>query len=272
MIRYNKELVNKINKTVQNYNAKIRRLQKQNPSLSLPEKISAKSLKNMSDTRKELNRNLQKLKRFSVRGSENNIILPTGEIISEYELSELKRESARLQRNLTRRINELASTTPKVAGIKQDYTYAEMGDMRLNNLIAKRDTLARMNKNIRKTGSLKNFAKLIETTRNKQNYQISIFRNNYIDKMFAYQGYAIGYDREKINTIKEKLNKLSDKDFLRFFDEEKIMQMFRDKYIDSTKLKGDAYFSYEEEMNNMFDELYNNIDDYLKDYKSFNNA
>ena len=100
------ELVNKINKTVQNYNAKIRRLQKQNPSLSLPEKISAKSLRNMSDTRKELNRNLQKLKRFSKRGVEENIVLPTGEIVSNYELSELKRESARLQRNLTRNANQ----------------------------------------------------------------------------------------------------------------------------------------------------------------------
>lgn len=269
MIRYNKELVNKINKTVQNYNAKIRRLQKQNPYLSLPEKVSAKSLRNMSETRQELNRNLNRLKRFSKRGVEENIILPSGDIISVYELKELKRESARLQRNLTRRINELASTTPKVAGVKQDYNYAEMGDMRLNNMIAKRNTLASMSKNIRKTGNIKNFIKLIETTRNKQNYQISIFRNNYIDKMLTYQAYSIGYDKEKINIIKEKLNKLSDKDFLKFFDEEKLVQMVRDKYIDSTKLKGNDYFSFEEEMNNIFDELYENIDDYLKDYKSY---
>lgn len=270
MIRYNKELVNKINKTVRNYNAKITRLQKQNPALSLPEKISAKSLRNMSDSRQELNRNLNKLRRFSTRGIENNIILPSGEIISYYELSELKRESARLQRNLTRRINELASTTPKVAGIKQDYNYAEMGDMRLNNMIAKRDTLKRMSKNITKTGSIKNFTKLISTTRNKQNYQISIFRNNYIDKMLTNQAYSVGYDKEKINAIKEKLNRLSDKDFLKFFDEEKLVQMVRDKYIDSTKLKGETYFSYENEMNNIFDELYNNLDEYLKEYSSFN--
>ena len=270
MIRYNKELVNKINKTVQNYNAKIRRLEKQNPALSLPEKIKAKSLKNISNSRQELNRNLAKLKRFSARGAEENIILPSGDIISVYELSELKRESARLQRNLTRRINELAGTTPKVAGVKQDYNYAEMGDMRLNNMIAKRNTLKQMTKNITKTGSLSNYKKLIETTKNKQNYQISIFRNNYIDKMLTYQAYSIGYDKEKINVIKEKLNRLNDKDFLKFFDEEKLVQMVRDKYIDSTKLKGDAYFSFEEEMTNIFDELYNNIDDYLKDYKSYN--
>lgn len=272
MIRYNKELNDKITKTVRNYNAKINRLSKINPSLALPEKISAKSLKNMSDTRKELNRELAKLKRFSKRGAEDTIILPSGEFVSVYELSELKRESARLQRNLTRRINELASTTPKVAGIKQDFNYAQMGDMRLNNMIAKRDTLKAMSRTVTKGGNLKNFITLLKTTRNKQNYQISMFRNNYIDKMLAYQAYAIGYDSEKINVIKAKLNKLSDKDFLRFFDEEKLVQMIRDKYPDLKNMSGDAYFSYEKEMTDIYDELYNNIDDYLKDYKSFNLA
>lgn len=270
MIRYNKELVNNINKTVRNYNAKINRLAKLNPSLALPEKVSARSIKNASDTRKELLRNLNKLKRFSVRGAEDTIILPSGELVSKYELNELKRESARLQRNLTRRINELAGTTPKVAGIKQDYTYAQMGDMRLNNMIAKRDTIKRMSKTLSSGGNLKNFMKLLETTRNKQNYQISIFRNNYIDKMLTYQAYSIGYDSEKLNVIKAKLNKLSDKDFLKFFDEEKIVQMVRDKYIDTSKLKGDSYFSYEQEMTDIFDELYDNIDEYLKVYKSYN--
>lgn len=270
MIRYNKELTDKINKTVRNYNAKITRLQKLNPSLALPEKTSAKKIRLMSDSRKELNRNLASLKRFSKRGAEDTIVLPSGDLISYYELKELRRESARLQRNLTRRINELAGTTPKVAGVKQDYTYAEMGDMRLNNMIAKRDTLRRMSKNIGRGGDLKNFIKLLETTKNKQNYQISIFKNNYIDRMLTNQAYSIGYDKEKINTIKGKLNKLSDKDFLRFFDEEKIVQMVRDKYIDASKLHGDTYFSYEEEMRDIFNELYDNIDEYLKDYSSYN--
>ena len=270
MIRYNKALVDKINKTVRNYNANINRLQKVNPSLALPEKMTATSLRNMSENRQELNRNLAKLKRFSKRGAENTIVLPSGDFISEYELNELKRESARLQRNLTRRINELASTIPKVAGVKQDYTYAEMGDMRLNNMIAKRDTLKRMSKNISVGGDLKNFTKLIETTRNKQSYQISIFKNNYLDKMLMYQAYSIGYDQNRINEIKEKIIRLSDRDFLKFFDEEKIVQMVRDKYQDSKAMTGDTYFSFEEQMRDIFDELYENIDEYLKDYKSYN--
>lgn len=270
MIRYNKLLNDRIKKTVNNYNAKIRRLQKQNPALSLPEKVKTTTIKNLSNSRKDLEKTLKSLQRFSKRGVENNIILPTGELISAYELNELKRESSRLQRNLTKRINYLAGLFPKVKGVKQDYTYAQMGDMRLNNMIAKRDELRRQRRSVTKTGALKNFMKLIETTRNKQNYQISIFRNNYMDKMLFSQAYFIGYDQEKINFIKQELEKLNDSDFLKAFDEEKNFQMVRDKYPDSHELKGDRYFAYEQEMTKIYDDLYENITKYLKDYKSYN--
>lgn len=270
MIRYNKELINKINKTVRNYNAKIRRLEKQKPSLSLPEKISTKNLKNISYNRTELYRNLEKLKRFSVRGAENNIILSSGEIITNYEINELKRESLRLQRNLTRRINKLAETKPKIKGIKQDFTYAEMGDMHLNNLIIKRDTLKEKTKNIINEGSFHNLKNLVKTVRERQEYQISIFRNKYVDKILGYQVYNIGYDREKYKKIKSELNKLSDKDFLKFFDTEKLIQAIRDKYRESTKITGENYFDYEQELNDILDNLSKDIKKYLKDYKSYN--
>lgn len=269
MIRYNKELNDKITKTVRNYNAKINRLSKTNPALALPEKVTAKSLKNITDNRTELNRELAKLKRFSKRGAENTIILPSGDLVSNWELSELKRESARLQRNLTRRINELASITPKVKGIKQDYTYAQMGDATLNNYIVKRDALKKLSKGLGSTNNLKNAINYINKIQKQQARKISVFRDNYINKMFAWQGYAVGYDNERINEIKEKLNKLSDKDFLRFFDEERIMKKIQEMYAVMESNVKNNYFAYEQEMTEIFDELYNNLDEYLKDYKSY---
>lgn len=266
MIRYNKQLNDKITKTVRNYNAKINRLQKKNPYLALPEKVTATSIKNISDTRKDLNRELAKLKRFSKKGAENTIVLPSGEMVSEYELSELKRESARLKRNLTKRINQLAGTVPKVAGVKQDFTYAEMGDMRLNNMIAKRNELIKLDKQIFKGSSIKEYSNLISKTRNKQKYQIDIFKNNYLDKMLFSQAYLIGYDQEKINTIKEKLSTLSNKDFLKAFDEEKLLQMVRDKYRKSGDVAN--FWTYQQDLINIYDELYNNIDKIVSDYSS----
>lgn len=264
MIRYNKVTNDNITKVVRNYNAKITRLSRSNPYLSLPEKASVRNIKKEASNRQDLKRILNSLKRFSKRGAENNVILPSGEMISAYELSELRRESARVQRNLTRRINKLAGIKPKVAGVIQDYTYAEMGDMRLNNMIAKRDTLKAKTKNLTK-GNIKEFARYLEKTRNKQNYQINLFKNNYLDKMLFAEGYMIGYDMDKINTIKEKLGTLSNKDFLKVFDEEKLFQMIRDLY---PKNGDNSYYAFEDQLTMVYDELYNNIDDIVATYSS----
>lgn len=256
----------KLTKAVRNYNAKISRLQKTNPSLALPDKVSVRQIKQISGNRAEVLRTLNSLKRFSKRGAEETIVLPSGELISKYELEELKRESARLKRNMTKRINILASTKPKVAGIEQDYTYAEMGDMHLNNLIAKRNALRNLDKNLGKDINIKDYINFLKKTRNKQNYQIDIFKSNYLDKMLFSQAYFIGYDQEKIKTIKEKLNTLSNKDFLKAFDNEKLIQMIRDMYQDLTK--SGNYFIFEEQLTNVYDELYNNIDNIVSDYSS----
>lgn len=266
MIRYNKITNDKIAKTVRNYNAKIKRLQRSNPYLALPDTITVKKIKAMSNTRDDLNRNLNSLKRFSKRGAENTVILPSGEMISSYELKELRRESARLQRNLTRRINKLAGIKPKVAGVEQDYTYAEMGDMRLNNMIAKRNLLREKTKKLSE-GNIKEFQAFLNKTRNKQNYQINMFKNNYLDKMLFREGYMIGYDIDRINEIKEKLNTLSNRDFMRVFDEEKLFQMVRDMYPKAGNETGD-YFVFEEQLTDVYDELYNNIDDIIATYSS----
>ncbi|MEE3324819.1 MAG: hypothetical protein VZR33_05740 [Methanosphaera sp.] len=259
-------LNSKLTKVVRNYNAKITRLSKINPSLALPEKTSVRKIKQESGNRQEILRTLNALKRFSKRGVEETVILPTGELVSKYELNELKRESARLKRNLTKRINTLASTKPKVAGIEQDYTYAEMGDMRLNNMIAKRNALRSFDKSLGKTTSVKDYMKFLTKTRNKQNYQIDIFKSNYLDKMLFSQAYFIGYDDEKIKVIKDKLGNLSNKDFLKAFDNEKLIQMIRDMYQDLTKTGN--YFIFEEQLTNVYDELYNNIDNIVSDYSS----
>lgn len=274
MIRYNKRLNNTISKVVKNYNAKISRLEKKNPYLALPDKISVKKLKAESETRKELTRQIESLKRFSKKGAENTVILPSGEMVSQYELNEIKRETARLKRNLTRRINELARTTPKTAGKLEGFTYAEMGSPRLNNMIAKRDTLKLMEKDFYegKDVSYKTFARLLKTIRHKQNYQTEIFKNNYLDNMLFGQAYFIGYDQNKVNHIKEEMNKLSNRDFLKAFDEETLFQQIRDKYKEFKMVHGDNYFLYADELSEIYDNLYENIEKYLKAYPSYINA
>lgn len=269
MIRYNKITNDKITKTVRNYNAKIKRLQRTNPYLALPDTITVKKVKGMVENRKDLNRTLNKLQRFTRKGAENTIILPSGELISAYELGEIKRESARLQRNLTRRINKLGTTQIKEEGKEIGFNYFQVGDMRLNNMIAKRNRLKNDLKKLLTTNELNisEYLAFMGKTRNKQNYQTEIFKNNYLDKMLFREAYMIGYDMDRINEIKEKMSKLTNQQFLNAFDSEKTIQMIRDMYPKSKNgnSAGD-YFVFEEQLNEVYDSLYENIDKIVADY------
>ncbi len=66
-IRWKNTDTEELNRTVKNFNAKISRIEKKNPELknALPERISARQLKKMINTRQDLKRELNSLKRFT---------------------------------------------------------------------------------------------------------------------------------------------------------------------------------------------------------------
>ena len=123
-IRYDKELTKEINKTIKNFNQKITRLEKLEKQL-LPEKITKKELKEIT-TRSELRRKLKELQRFSKRGAEDIIETSGGVILTQYELTNIKKQKARLLQRLTREINQMKITKPKIFGKEQVSTFAEM--------------------------------------------------------------------------------------------------------------------------------------------------
>ena len=114
-IRYDKKLNQEINRTIKNFNQKIARLEKEQREL-LPSKITKKNLKSNVYTRTELQRKLKELQRFSTRGAEEVITTSGGVRLTKYELNEIKRENARVKRNITREINRLKVEKPKIFG------------------------------------------------------------------------------------------------------------------------------------------------------------
>ena len=68
-INWREEDTKELTRVVRNFNAKIQRLSKTNPGITnlLPEKVSASELKNLINTRQDLKRELNALKRFSKR-------------------------------------------------------------------------------------------------------------------------------------------------------------------------------------------------------------
>lgn len=263
-IRYDKKLNQEINRTIKNFNQKIARLEKEQRDL-LPSKITKKSLKSNVYTRTELKRKLKELQRFSTRGAEEVITTSGGVRLTKYELNEIKRENARVKRNITREINRLKVEKPKIFGKKQTSTYSEMGDHDFLNLVARRKALEKdVNKLSRE--EFERFTKLVEKTGRNQQYMNNIFKENYFD-MLTKTAYYFDYDNEKLAYLKDRLMKLQPNDFLKLFKEDKSVRAILDYYpVVTNSFNAINPDDIKEDVVNLYDNLINNIDEIVKDY------
>ena len=263
-IRYDKKLNQEINKTIKNFNQKIARLEKEQRQM-LPTRITKRDLKNEVYTRNELRRRLKQLQRFSTRGAEEIITTKGGVRLTQYELNELKRESARVKRNITRELNRLKVNKPKVFGKIQSSTFSEMGDTEYLNLVARRQALE---KNISKINreEYERFRKLVEKTGKNQQYMNNVFKENYFE-MLTDLGYYFNYDNNKLNELKEKLMKLKPNDFLKLFKEDKSIRAILDYYPAITQnFSAINPDDIKEDVTNLYDNLIDNIDEIIQDY------
>lgn len=263
-IRYDKKLNQEINRTIKNFNQKIARLEKQDREL-LPSKITKKDLKSGVYTRTELRRKLKELQRFGRRGAEDIIETSGGVRLTQYNYQNIKRENARIKRNITREINRLRVNKPKIFGKTQTSTFSEMGDHDYLNLVARRKALE---KDINKLSrdEFERFTKLIEKTGKNQQYMNSIFKQNYFD-MLTDLAYYFDYDNDKLNILKQKLMNLKPNDFLKLFKEDKSIRAILDYYpIVTNSFNAINPDDIKEDVINLYDNLIDNIDMILQDY------
>lgn len=266
-IRYDKNLQNEITRVVRNFNNKINRLEKLQNDLILPDKITKKSLTEGYYTRKELQRKLNELKRFSTRGIEKTIETKAGLKLSEYELINLKKESARIKRNLTREINKMRTTKPKIFGKVQTATFSQMGDTMYLNLLARREALEKDTNTLTKE-EYERYKKLILKTAKNKEYMNSVFKENY-RKMLTDLGYYYNYDKEKMKVLEGKLDKLSPNEFLKLFQNDKSIKAIIDYYpIITDTLSPINPKDIQDDVKVLYDNLIDNIDDILENYRA----
>ena len=263
-IRYDKKLNQEINRTIKNFNQKIARLEKQEREL-LPSKITKKDLKESVYTRRELQRKLKELQRFSTRGAEDIITTRGGVRLTKYELNEIKRENARVKRNITREINRLKVNKPKIFGKSQSATFSQMGDTDYLNLVARRKALEKdINKLSRE--EFERFTKLVEKTGRNQEYMNNIFKENYFD-MLTKTAYYFDYDNDKLNMLKQKLMSLKPNDFLKLFKEDKSIRAILDYYpVVTNSFNAINPDDIREDVINLYNNLVDNIDEIIQDY------
>lgn len=136
-IRWQQSDNEELARVVHNFNAKLKRLEKKNPEMknALPEKVSVKQLKELIHTRKDLKRELNSLKRFSKRGSEEIITYGNNNIkITKWQKTEMLRKAAIITRRRKARLEELKSVELTSRGKKLGYKKGEfgMGALELN--------------------------------------------------------------------------------------------------------------------------------------------
>lgn len=122
----------RLTKAVKNFNAKITRLEKKDPTNknALPERVSARQLKELIDTRQDLNREINALQRFTRRGAEEIISVPENDYnlkITKWQKEEMTRRTAVINQRRTRRLKQLQETEMKSGGEKLGYTVGQFG-------------------------------------------------------------------------------------------------------------------------------------------------
>ena len=255
-----------LKRAINNFNAKVKRLENVDKEIDIPEKESITAIKDRITNKWELNREIDRLERFTKRNAEELIKNKSGVVLSKWEYENLQREQKRLSARLQREIERYGSIKPKEFGKTQTATYAQMGDEKLSNLKARQRAIS--NKSLSKINreQLKSLQALINKTNANYRKDKAVFYENYLDGTLINLGYYVGYDTEKLEYIKKKLNELTPDQFIKAFNTDVSLKDIQDRYVLSHE-DGITPEILEGDVTPVLDELYKNIDKIVESYK-----
>ena len=126
-IRWREADEKELQRVVKNYNAKLSRLAKKNPEMksARPERVSAAQLRDMIETRQDLNRELNSLRRFSQKGAEEIVEVPDNDYnlkITKWQKEEITRRVAVINRTRAQRLKKMEGTEAAQGGKKLGYS------------------------------------------------------------------------------------------------------------------------------------------------------
>lgn len=204
-----------LRKAVKNFNAKLTRLEKKNPELknALPDRVSVKQIKELIDTRQDLNRELNSLRRFTQKGSEEMVTIPDSDYnlkTTKWQKEEMTRRIAVINRRRERRRQELAEIEMTSRGEGLGYTVGQFGmgkadEVALRPMNAFSPKMTRHDLN-------KKFANILaESQDNYWNYREMNLKETYISALYD------NYNANDIRDVAEAIEKMNFKDFYKTF-------------------------------------------------------
>ena len=263
--RISKDSKKELKRVIRNFNSKVKRLESVDREIDIPEKESIKAIKDRVNSKWDLNREIDRLERFTKRNAEDLIKNKSGVVMSRWEYENIRREQKRLSARLLREIERYGNIKPKEFGKEQSVTYAQMGDEKLSNLKARQKAISSKSISKLNRAQMKDLQTLLNKTAANYRKDKEIFYDNYIDGTLLNTAYFIGYDEEKIKYIKEKLSELSPTQFTKAFEQEQALKDIQLRY-DLTKEDGITPQILENDISSTLDTLYENIDQIVDSY------
>lgn len=231
-IRWKSSDEKELSRVVKNYNAKINRLLKKDPELQefLPRRVSKKELKEMIVTRQDLKRELNSLKRFSRRGSEEIIENDVGLKLTKYQKREIDIQVRTINRLKSKRREELLSLEETSQNKKTGNKVNMFGNIdELQMLEPLHYDFKKMDK--------RNFDHFIKGLKDYNEWILNkdkILRQNYIDALYEQLG-----DNLQTRALAEKLENMSLQNFVNKFysDREADISFIYDPLGSLTKIE-----------------------------------
>lgn len=229
-IRWRESDLKELSRVVRNYNAKIKRLKQKDPlkykntlpqfydskTDSYSEKITVRQMKELINTRQDLNRELNALKRFSKKGAEEIVVVPDTDYnlkITKWQKTEMNRRIGVINRRRAQRLKEIQEMEMKSRGEELGYTREEFGmgkqyekELRPMNAFTRRMDQSDLKWKWR---SIRNESQSDYFT--KRDYQV---RENYI------KGLKENYNYNDIKDVVEEIEKMDIKEFFKIFNED----------------------------------------------------
>ena len=264
--KISKNSENDLRRAINKFNSKIKRLESVDREIDIPEKESIKAIKERVNSKWDLNREINRLERFTKRNAEELIKNKSGVVMSRWEFENIQREQKRLSSRLLRDIERYSNIKPQEFGVTQSVTYAQMGDEKLSNMKARQKAIS--GKSVMKLNKeqLKSLQTLINKTSANYRKPKDIFYNNYLDGTLLNTAYFVGYDKEKIEYIKKKLSELTPTQFSKAFETEQALKDIQLRY-DLTKEDGITPERISNDVTPVLNNLYENIDQIVETYK-----
>lgn len=217
-IRWSEADEAELKRVVKNFNAKLTRLTNKDPQNknALPERVSAAQLRDLIETRQDLNRELNALRRFSERGAEELVDVPDNDYnlkITKWQKKEMTRREVIVNQKRKRQLERVADVDMTSRGEALGYKKGEIGMGKAERIALEPVRAFTPSQNRRDLN--KRFKQLrkesISTYWDKRN---EIMRKNYIESIER------NFPEELVKDIVEAIQNMDFDEFRKIFEAE----------------------------------------------------